>query len=42
MQKNVLQQEILSHKLISWWFWAYVFVVFKMNLVILCISYCMI
>ena len=28
MQKNILQQESLSHKLISKWFWAYVFVVF--------------
>ena len=28
MQKNILQEETLSHKLISKWFWAYVFVVF--------------
>ena len=28
MEKNILQQETLSHKLISKWFWAYVFVVF--------------
>ena len=28
MQKNLLQEESLSHKLISKWFWAYVFVVF--------------
>jgi len=28
MQKNILQQETLSHKLISKWFWAYVFVIF--------------
>lgn len=28
MQKNLLQEETLAHKLISKWFWAYVFVVF--------------
>ena len=28
MQKNILQEETLSHKLISKWFWAYVFVIF--------------
>lgn len=28
MQKNILQEETLSHKLISKWFWAYLFVVF--------------
>lgn len=28
MQKNILQQETLTHKLISKWFWAYLFVVF--------------
>ena len=28
MQKNILQQETLSHKLISKGFWAYVFVIF--------------
>ena len=28
MQKNILQQETLTHKLISKWFWAYVFVIF--------------
>ena len=28
MQQNILQEEALSHKLISKWFWAYVFVVF--------------
>ena len=28
MDKNILQEETLSHKLISKWFWAYVFVIF--------------
>lgn len=28
MQKNILQEETLSHKLISRWFWAYLFVIF--------------
>lgn len=28
MQKNILQEETLSHKLISKWFWAYIFVIF--------------
>lgn len=28
MQKAILQQETLSHKLIKKWFWAYVFVIF--------------
>ena len=28
MQKNILQEETLSHKLISRWFWAYIFVIF--------------
>ena len=28
MQKNILQEETLAHKLISKWFWAYVFVIF--------------
>ena len=27
MQKNILQEETLTHKLISKWFWAYVFVI---------------
>lgn len=28
MQKNILQEETLTHKLISRWFWAYIFVIF--------------